>query len=96
MCASLSSLIVSIGNKTDLEQERQVLFEEACDLAKDKEILAALETSAKVMRVLSHVNHEGVGYNLKFSLSSSSSPLCQGESECGRSLHLDGSRAAVS
>ncbi|XP_056280868.1 ras-related protein Rab-19-like [Pseudoliparis swirei] len=40
-------VLVLIGNKTDLEQERQVLFEEACDLAKDKEILAALETSAK-------------------------------------------------
>ncbi|TNN50350.1 Ras-related protein Rab-19 [Liparis tanakae] len=39
--------LVLIGNKTDLEPERQVLFEEACDLAKDKEILAALETSAK-------------------------------------------------
>ncbi|XP_068442535.1 ras-related protein Rab-19-like [Clinocottus analis] len=40
-------VLVLIGNKCDLEQERQVLFEEACNLAKDKEILAALETSAK-------------------------------------------------
>ncbi|XP_034382700.1 ras-related protein Rab-19-like [Cyclopterus lumpus] len=40
-------VLVLIGNKTDLEQERQVLFEEACNLAKDKDILAALETSAK-------------------------------------------------
>lgn len=36
-----------IGNKCDLEDERQVRFQEACALAKDKGILAALETSAK-------------------------------------------------
>lgn len=36
-----------IGNKCDLEEKRQVLFEEACSLAKDKGLLAALETSAK-------------------------------------------------
>ncbi|KAJ0012446.1 hypothetical protein NQD34_016780 [Periophthalmus magnuspinnatus] len=36
-----------IGNKCDLEEERQVQFEEACTLAKDKGLLAALETSAK-------------------------------------------------
>lgn len=40
-----------LGNKCDLENERQVLFEDACNLAKDKGILAALETSAKVKRV---------------------------------------------
>lgn len=40
-------LLVLIGNKCDLEEERQVLFEEACDLAKNRGILAALETSAK-------------------------------------------------
>lgn len=40
-------VLVLIGNKCDLEQERQVLFEEACSLAKEKDILAALETSAK-------------------------------------------------
>lgn len=40
-------LLVVIGNKCDLEEERQVLFEEACDLAKNRGILAALETSAK-------------------------------------------------
>ncbi|XP_042367659.1 ras-related protein Rab-19-like [Plectropomus leopardus] len=40
-------VLVLIGNKCDLEQERQVLFEEACNLAKEKDILAALETSAK-------------------------------------------------
>ncbi|KAJ0057014.1 hypothetical protein NL108_000843 [Boleophthalmus pectinirostris] len=36
-----------IGNKCDLEEERQVRFQEACALAKDKGLLAALETSAK-------------------------------------------------
>ncbi|KAK7913618.1 hypothetical protein WMY93_013829 [Mugilogobius chulae] len=36
-----------IGNKCDLEEERQVRFQEACTLAKDKGLLAALETSAK-------------------------------------------------
>ncbi|CAL1568825.1 unnamed protein product [Knipowitschia caucasica] len=36
-----------IGNKCDLEEERQVRFQEACALAKDKGMLAALETSAK-------------------------------------------------
>ncbi|KAK9525643.1 hypothetical protein VZT92_016329 [Zoarces viviparus] len=40
-------VLVLIGNKCDLEQERQVPFEEACNLAEDKNILAALETSAK-------------------------------------------------
>uniref|UniRef100_A0A7N9ALH3 Ras-related protein Rab-19 n=1 Tax=Mastacembelus armatus TaxID=205130 RepID=A0A7N9ALH3_9TELE len=42
-------VLVLIGNKCDLEQDRQVQFEQACDLAKEKGILAALETSAKVM-----------------------------------------------
>ncbi|KAL0967226.1 hypothetical protein UPYG_G00249430 [Umbra pygmaea] len=37
-----------IGNKCDLESERQVLFKEACALAEERGILAALETSAKV------------------------------------------------
>ncbi|XP_040885728.1 ras-related protein Rab-19-like [Toxotes jaculatrix] len=40
-------VLVLIGNKCDLEQERQVQFVEACNLAKEKGILAALETSAK-------------------------------------------------
>ncbi|KAM7367063.1 hypothetical protein PAMP_014988 [Pampus punctatissimus] len=40
-------VLVLIGNKCDLEQDREVLFEEACNLAKDRGILAALETSAK-------------------------------------------------
>ncbi|XP_044199280.1 ras-related protein Rab-19-like [Thunnus albacares] len=40
-------VLVLIGNKCDLEQEREVLFEEACSLAKDRGVLAALETSAK-------------------------------------------------
>lgn len=37
-----------LGNKCDLEQERQVPFQKACDLANERGILAALETSAKV------------------------------------------------
>ncbi|XP_069012895.1 ras-related protein Rab-19-like [Embiotoca jacksoni] len=40
-------VLVLIGNKCDLEEERQVQFEEACTLAKERGILAALETSAK-------------------------------------------------
>ncbi|KAK5849290.1 hypothetical protein PBY51_008942 [Eleginops maclovinus] len=40
-------VLVLIGNKSDMEKERQVQFEEACNLSKEKEILAALETSAK-------------------------------------------------
>ncbi|XP_061570789.1 ras-related protein Rab-19-like [Cololabis saira] len=41
-------VLVLIGNKCDLEQSRQVEFDEACSLAKERGILAALETSAKV------------------------------------------------
>uniref|UniRef100_A0A3Q0SE42 Ras-related protein Rab-19 n=1 Tax=Amphilophus citrinellus TaxID=61819 RepID=A0A3Q0SE42_AMPCI len=40
-------VLILIGNKCDLEQERQVQFQEACSLAKERGILAALETSAK-------------------------------------------------
>uniref|UniRef100_A0A3B5MK05 Ras-related protein Rab-19 n=1 Tax=Xiphophorus couchianus TaxID=32473 RepID=A0A3B5MK05_9TELE len=40
-------LLVLIGNKCDLEEEREVPFEKACNLAKERGILAALETSAK-------------------------------------------------
>lgn len=39
---------LQLGNKCDLEEQRQVQFEQACNLAKDRGILAALETSAKV------------------------------------------------
>lgn len=35
------------GNKCDLESEREVEFDEACTLAKQKGIVVALETSAK-------------------------------------------------
>lgn len=48
---------VILGNKCDLEQEREVLFEEACCLAKDRGVLAALETSAKVMSGPIHMKH---------------------------------------
>ena len=37
-----------LGNKCDLESERQVLFEDACTLAEQRGALAALETSAKM------------------------------------------------
>lgn len=40
-------VLVLIGNKSDMEEEREVLFEEACSLANERGILAALETSAK-------------------------------------------------
>ncbi|XP_062862666.1 ras-related protein Rab-19-like [Trichomycterus rosablanca] len=40
-------LLALIGNKCDLESEREVQFTEACSLAKEKELLVALETSAK-------------------------------------------------
>ncbi|KAM6961792.1 ras-related protein Rab-19-like [Tautogolabrus adspersus] len=40
-------VLVLIGNKCDMEEERQVPFQEACSLANDRGILAALETSAK-------------------------------------------------
>ncbi|XP_030006791.1 ras-related protein Rab-19-like isoform X1 [Sphaeramia orbicularis] len=36
-----------IGNKCDLEDERHVRFQEACALANEKGLIAALETSAK-------------------------------------------------
>ncbi|XP_048864445.1 ras-related protein Rab-19 [Brienomyrus brachyistius] len=42
-----SVLLVLIGNKSDLESQRQVLFEDACTLAEERGMLAALETSAK-------------------------------------------------
>ncbi|XP_018585566.1 ras-related protein Rab-19 [Scleropages formosus] len=43
-------LLVLIGNKSDLESQRQVLFEDACTLAEERGVLAALETSAKEAR----------------------------------------------
>ncbi|XP_033940595.1 ras-related protein Rab-19 [Pseudochaenichthys georgianus] len=42
-----SVVLILIGNKSDLEAQRQVLFEEACTLAENNGVLAALETSAK-------------------------------------------------
>ncbi|XP_056604391.1 ras-related protein Rab-19-like [Triplophysa dalaica] len=40
-------LMALIGNKRDLEDERQVPFEDACRLADERGVVAALETSAK-------------------------------------------------
>ncbi|KAK2883118.1 ras-related protein Rab-19-like [Channa argus] len=47
MYGAANVVLVLIGNKCDLEQERQVEFKKACNLANDRGILAALETSAK-------------------------------------------------
>uniref|UniRef100_A0A8C6SPN9 Ras-related protein Rab-19 n=1 Tax=Neogobius melanostomus TaxID=47308 RepID=A0A8C6SPN9_9GOBI len=47
LCGATNVVMALIGNKCDLEEERQVQFQEACALAKDKGLLAALETSAK-------------------------------------------------
>ncbi|XP_071368640.1 ras-related protein Rab-19-like [Centroberyx affinis] len=40
-------VLVLTGNKCDLESEREVRFQEACCLAQERGVLAALETSAK-------------------------------------------------
>uniref|UniRef100_A0A672GKQ4 Ras-related protein Rab-19 n=1 Tax=Salarias fasciatus TaxID=181472 RepID=A0A672GKQ4_SALFA len=40
-------VLILIGNKCDLDAQRQVLFEDACTLAENNNVLAALETSAK-------------------------------------------------
>ncbi|XP_037307525.1 ras-related protein Rab-19 isoform X1 [Pungitius pungitius] len=42
-----SVVLILIGNKSDLQAQRQVLFEDACTLAENNSVLAALETSAK-------------------------------------------------
>lgn len=42
-----SVVLILIGNKSDLQAQRQVLFEDACTLAENNGLLAALETSAK-------------------------------------------------
>nr|XP_040019154.1 ras-related protein Rab-19-like [Gasterosteus aculeatus aculeatus] len=42
-----SVVLILIGNKSDLQAKRQVLFEDACTLAENNGVLAALETSAK-------------------------------------------------
>ncbi|XP_063786667.1 ras-related protein Rab-19 [Pseudophryne corroboree] len=40
-------MLMLIGNKSDLVEKRQILFEEACTLAEKHGLLAVLETSAK-------------------------------------------------
>lgn len=42
-----SVVLILIGNKSDLDSQRQVLFEDACTMAEERGALAALETSAK-------------------------------------------------
>ncbi|KAL2102448.1 hypothetical protein ACEWY4_001616 [Coilia grayii] len=48
-------LLTLIGNKCDLEDQREVRFEEACALAEDHGMAAALETSAKEARNVEEV-----------------------------------------
>ncbi|XP_063073590.1 ras-related protein Rab-19-like [Engraulis encrasicolus] len=48
-------LLTLIGNKCDLEDQRQVRFEEACSLAEENGMVAALETSAKEARNVEQV-----------------------------------------
>lgn len=45
--ASVSDFCLPAGNKSDLQAQRQVLFEDACTLAEKNGVLAVLETSAK-------------------------------------------------
>ncbi|XP_043944417.1 ras-related protein Rab-19 [Protopterus annectens] len=40
-------ILMLIGNKCDLTEKREVLFEDACTLAEKHKLLAVLETSAK-------------------------------------------------
>lgn len=47
LCGASNVVMALIGNKCDLEEKRQVRFQEACSMAKEKGLLAALETSAK-------------------------------------------------
>ncbi|XP_047452634.1 ras-related protein Rab-19-like isoform X2 [Mugil cephalus] len=42
-----SVVLILLGNKSDLHARRQVLFEDACTVAENNGVLAALETSAK-------------------------------------------------
>ncbi|XP_053321278.1 ras-related protein Rab-19 [Spea bombifrons] len=48
-------MVMLIGNKSDLLEERQILFEEACTLAENRGLLAVLETSAKEARNIDEV-----------------------------------------
>ncbi|XP_038610597.1 ras-related protein Rab-19 [Tachyglossus aculeatus] len=48
-------VLMLIGNKCDLPEERQVLFEDACTLAEKHGLLAVLETSAKDSRNVDEV-----------------------------------------
>ncbi|MEE6477717.1 hypothetical protein FKM82_011600 [Ascaphus truei] len=48
-------MLMLIGNKSDLLEKRQILFEEACTLAENHGLLAVLETSAKESRNVNEV-----------------------------------------
>ncbi|XP_077122791.1 ras-related protein Rab-19 [Ranitomeya variabilis] len=48
-------MMMLIGNKSDLVEKRQILFEEACTLAEKHGLLAVLETSAKESRNIEEV-----------------------------------------
>uniref|UniRef100_A0A3B3HWE1 RAB19, member RAS oncogene family n=1 Tax=Oryzias latipes TaxID=8090 RepID=A0A3B3HWE1_ORYLA len=87
-------VLVLIGNKCDLEEERQVRFQDACNLAKEIGILAALETSAKVILNASVRRKEKKkGLDLLFVWHGSR--LFPGKPECGGGLCDDGQGADV-
>ncbi|CAH2276543.1 Ras-related Rab-19 [Pelobates cultripes] len=48
-------MVMLIGNKSDMLEQRQILFEEACTLAEKHGLLAVLETSAKEARNIDEV-----------------------------------------
>lgn len=99
MCAANSHpnsfiTVPILGNKCDLEEEREVPFEKACNLAKERGVLAALETSAKVMHMNTTEKFDTENEEIK--LFSKSFSSFTGKSKCGGSLLDDGQGAAVS
>ncbi|KAM5173007.1 ras-related protein Rab-19 isoform 2-T2 [Mantella aurantiaca] len=48
-------MVMLIGNKSDMVENRQILFEDACTLAEKFGLLAVLETSAKESRNIDEV-----------------------------------------
>lgn len=77
-------VLVLIGNKCDLESERQVRFQEACCLAKEKGVLAALETSAKESQNI----EDAFMMMARELLSRNGLSVQQGDAESSRSSHV--------
>ncbi|XP_029902078.1 ras-related protein Rab-19-like [Myripristis murdjan] len=77
-------VLVLIGNKCDKESERQVRFQEACRLAKEKGILAALETSAKESQNI----EDAFMMMARELMSRNGLTVQQGEQESSRSPHV--------